>query len=161
VILRFQFNKRGGFNFLLATGAKFNHSQRSWLVLWEAGVIIELPPWVVAIFPSSLFHHFNYDIAGERTGFCFYRHFYNLHQMLNLSPLKGMSAQLQKTQNPLRREMTQVEGVLYILTRLPCISHQRWALLRLALLNKEGTQAVLTMAKMFKKLLKKRLLFID
>jgi hypothetical protein len=45
--------------------ANFNHSQRSWLVLWEAGVVIELPPWVVAVFPSSLFYHFNIDITGK------------------------------------------------------------------------------------------------
>ncbi|KAF5323177.1 hypothetical protein D9619_013732 [Psilocybe cf. subviscida] len=32
-----------------------------WVVLWEAGVAIELPPWVILIYPSSLLHHFNVD----------------------------------------------------------------------------------------------------
>jgi hypothetical protein len=44
--------------------AKFNHTQRTWLVIWEAGVIVELPPWVLAIYPSSLFYHFNIDVNG-------------------------------------------------------------------------------------------------
>ncbi|KAA1467110.1 hypothetical protein DENSPDRAFT_847331 [Dentipellis sp. KUC8613] len=39
--------------------AKFNHKTRSWLVIWEAGVVIELPPWVILLYPSSLFYHFN------------------------------------------------------------------------------------------------------
>ncbi|KAF8960543.1 hypothetical protein BDZ97DRAFT_1665701 [Flammula alnicola] len=44
-------------------GKKFNHSKRTWLVLWEAGVIIQLPPWVMAAYPSSLLFHFNVDIC--------------------------------------------------------------------------------------------------
>lgn len=43
----------------------FNHKRRSWLVLWEAGVAIELPPWVMLAYPSSLLHHFNVDLTGE------------------------------------------------------------------------------------------------
>jgi hypothetical protein len=43
-------------------GAEFNHTQRTWLVIWEAGVVIELPPWVLAVYPSSLLFHFNIDI---------------------------------------------------------------------------------------------------
>ena len=50
---------------LIAFIAKFNHTVHSWLVIWEAGVIIQLPPWVVFIYPSSLFYHFNIDINGE------------------------------------------------------------------------------------------------
>lgn len=42
----------------------FDHSRRSWLVIWEAGVIVQLPPWVLFIYPSSLFYHFNIDIHG-------------------------------------------------------------------------------------------------
>ncbi|KAF8160069.1 hypothetical protein B0H34DRAFT_858712 [Crassisporium funariophilum] len=42
---------------------KFNHSKRTWLVLWEAGVAIELPPWVMAAYPSSLLYHFNVDVS--------------------------------------------------------------------------------------------------
>ena len=45
--------------------AKFNHTQRTWLVIWEAGVVVELPPWVIAIYPSSLFYHFNIDVHGR------------------------------------------------------------------------------------------------
>ncbi|KDR72454.1 hypothetical protein GALMADRAFT_143286 [Galerina marginata CBS 339.88] len=44
-------------------GFKFNHSQRTWLVLWEAGVVIQLPPWVMVAYPSSLLYHFNIDIC--------------------------------------------------------------------------------------------------
>ncbi|PPQ85664.1 hypothetical protein CVT24_012812 [Panaeolus cyanescens] len=44
-------------------GSHFDHKTKTWLVLWEAGVIIELPPWVAAIYPSSLFIHFNVDIS--------------------------------------------------------------------------------------------------
>ncbi|KAJ7605082.1 hypothetical protein DFH06DRAFT_1348935 [Mycena polygramma] len=43
-------------------GEKFNHFQRTWLVIWEAGVAIQLPPWVLALYPSALFYHFNIDI---------------------------------------------------------------------------------------------------
>jgi hypothetical protein len=38
---------------------------KSWLVLWEAGLVIELPPWVIFIYPSALFLHFNIDVGGE------------------------------------------------------------------------------------------------
>jgi len=47
-------------------GAEFNHTQRSWLVIWEAGVVVELPPWVIAAYPSSLFLHFNIDVNNIR-----------------------------------------------------------------------------------------------
>jgi hypothetical protein len=43
-------------------GCNFNHKAKSWLVIWEAGVIIEIPPWVLVLYPSSLFFHFNVDI---------------------------------------------------------------------------------------------------
>ncbi|KAF8225685.1 hypothetical protein L208DRAFT_1055584, partial [Tricholoma matsutake] len=43
-------------------GKNFNHTMRSWLVIWEAGVVIELPPWVLLLYPSSLLYHFNIDI---------------------------------------------------------------------------------------------------
>lgn len=43
---------------------KFNHTVRTWLVIWEAGVIVHLPPWVLFVYPSSLFYHFNIDIHG-------------------------------------------------------------------------------------------------
>lgn len=47
------------------TAKPFNHKKRSWLVLWEAGVAIELPPWVMLAYPSSLLHHFNVDFMGK------------------------------------------------------------------------------------------------
>ncbi|KAK7047835.1 hypothetical protein VNI00_006163 [Paramarasmius palmivorus] len=39
----------------------FNHKERSWLVIWEAGIVLELPPGVFLLYPSSLFLHFNVD----------------------------------------------------------------------------------------------------
>lgn len=43
----------------------FDHKRKSWLVLWEAGVVIELPPWVFLAYPSSLLHHWNVDLHGQ------------------------------------------------------------------------------------------------
>ncbi|KAJ7939140.1 hypothetical protein B0H13DRAFT_1850877 [Mycena leptocephala] len=40
----------------------FNDTVRTWLVIWEAGVAIQMPPWTMAIYPSSLFYHFNIDV---------------------------------------------------------------------------------------------------
>ncbi|TFK60674.1 hypothetical protein BDN72DRAFT_904764 [Pluteus cervinus] len=40
----------------------FDHKMRSWLVIWDAGIIVEAPPWTALIYPSSLFLHFNIDI---------------------------------------------------------------------------------------------------
>jgi hypothetical protein len=42
-------------------GTKYNHSVRTWLVLWEARVVIQLLPWVVLLYPFSLIRHFNVD----------------------------------------------------------------------------------------------------
>ncbi|KAJ7651585.1 hypothetical protein DFH06DRAFT_942311, partial [Mycena polygramma] len=47
---------------ILKGAGRFNHFQRTWLVIWEAGVAIQLPPWVLALYPSALFYHFNIDI---------------------------------------------------------------------------------------------------
>ncbi|RXW21044.1 hypothetical protein EST38_g4821 [Candolleomyces aberdarensis] len=44
-------------------GSSFDHKVRSWFVIWEAGVIIELPPWVAFFYPSSIFIHFNCDMS--------------------------------------------------------------------------------------------------
>ncbi|TFK60101.1 hypothetical protein BDN72DRAFT_864624 [Pluteus cervinus] len=41
--------------------SNFNHKERSWLVLWDAGVMVEIAPWMVVFYPSSLFYHFNID----------------------------------------------------------------------------------------------------
>ncbi|THU99055.1 hypothetical protein K435DRAFT_856024 [Dendrothele bispora CBS 962.96] len=40
----------------------FDHSQKCWLVIWEAGIALELPPGVFLLYPSSLFIHFNIDL---------------------------------------------------------------------------------------------------
>ncbi|KAI0738690.1 hypothetical protein C8Q80DRAFT_1275652 [Daedaleopsis nitida] len=42
---------------------RFNSKEKAWLVLWEAGLIIEIPPGVVILYPSSLFMHFNISIT--------------------------------------------------------------------------------------------------
>lgn len=51
----------------------FDHRRKAWLVIWEAGVIIEIPAGVFIAYPSSLFYHFNWDI-GE-----------HVHEFLNPS----------------------------------------------------------------------------
>ncbi|KAF8236818.1 hypothetical protein L208DRAFT_1524221, partial [Tricholoma matsutake] len=51
---------------LMGFSVNFNHTMRSWLVIWEAGVVIELPPWVLLLYPSSLLYHFNIDIHAIR-----------------------------------------------------------------------------------------------
>lgn len=43
-------------------GSNFDHHKKTWLVLWEAGVAVELPPWVFFAYPSSLLYHFNIDV---------------------------------------------------------------------------------------------------
>ncbi|KAF8545807.1 hypothetical protein OG21DRAFT_1491900 [Imleria badia] len=42
---------------------KFNSHLRAWLVLWELGVVVELPVGVLLLYPSALFYHFNVDKA--------------------------------------------------------------------------------------------------
>lgn len=36
---------------IIFVGTKFNHYARTWLVLWEGRVVIQLPPWVVVLYP--------------------------------------------------------------------------------------------------------------
>ncbi|CAA7271224.1 unnamed protein product [Cyclocybe aegerita] len=43
-------------------GSRFDNTRKSWIVLWEAGVAIQLPPWVIFAYPSSLLYHFNIDV---------------------------------------------------------------------------------------------------
>ncbi|EIM79212.1 uncharacterized protein STEHIDRAFT_116684 [Stereum hirsutum FP-91666 SS1] len=45
----------------------FDHKRKAWLVIWEAGVIIEIPAGVFVAYPSSLFYHFNWDIEVVTT----------------------------------------------------------------------------------------------
>ncbi|TFK60128.1 hypothetical protein BDN72DRAFT_864607 [Pluteus cervinus] len=42
--------------------ADFDYSKKSWLCIWDAGIIIELRPWQVVLYPSSLMYHFNVDV---------------------------------------------------------------------------------------------------
>lgn len=44
----------------------FDHRRKAWLVIWEAGVILEIPAGVFVAYPSSLFYHFNWDIGKPR-----------------------------------------------------------------------------------------------
>ncbi|KAJ3860035.1 hypothetical protein EV359DRAFT_85743 [Lentinula novae-zelandiae] len=41
----------------------FNHREKCWLVIWEAGIALEIPPGVFVFYPSSLFLHFNVDLS--------------------------------------------------------------------------------------------------
>lgn len=34
-------------------------------MIWEAGIVLEMPPGVFLMFPSSLFVHFNVDVCGK------------------------------------------------------------------------------------------------
>jgi hypothetical protein len=34
-------------------------------MIWEAGVVVELLPWLLAIYPTSLFYHFNIDAHSD------------------------------------------------------------------------------------------------
>ena len=54
---------------LMHSLANFNHTVRSWLVIWKAEIVIELPPWVLLLYPSSLLYHFNIDVDGLSPGF--------------------------------------------------------------------------------------------
>ncbi|KAJ7934412.1 hypothetical protein B0H13DRAFT_1951310, partial [Mycena leptocephala] len=49
--------------YALKTARQFDHRKYTWLVIWEAGVAVELPPWVILIYPSALFYHFNLDVS--------------------------------------------------------------------------------------------------
>ncbi|KAK1228787.1 hypothetical protein PQX77_008168 [Marasmius sp. AFHP31] len=42
----------------------FNHREKCWIVIWEAGIALELPMGVFVLYPSSLFLHFNVDITN-------------------------------------------------------------------------------------------------
>ena len=47
-----------------AGGGDFNHGERAWLVIWELGLIFQLPPGVWIFYPSAIFYHFNVDKWG-------------------------------------------------------------------------------------------------
>lgn len=43
----------------------FDDNEYSWLAIWELNIVVQLPPGVVGLYPSSLLYHFNVDISGE------------------------------------------------------------------------------------------------
>lgn len=59
-------HRRGFSNLVDLTSLQgdFKHEEKAWLVLWEAKVIIQLPPGIFLFYPSALFTHFNCDISG-------------------------------------------------------------------------------------------------
>ncbi len=52
----------GSPTWLIRVIVKFNHKYRTWLVIWELNVIMEMIPWALTSYPSSLFLHFNIDM---------------------------------------------------------------------------------------------------
>ncbi|KAI0072403.1 hypothetical protein K474DRAFT_1678701, partial [Panus rudis PR-1116 ss-1] len=48
-----------------------HEKEHVWLVLWEAGIVIEIPVGVFLFYPSALFLHFNIDIR-HLDKLCFY-----------------------------------------------------------------------------------------
>ncbi|KAG6374571.1 hypothetical protein JVT61DRAFT_3924 [Boletus reticuloceps] len=42
----------------------FRSETRGWLVIWELGIVVELPVGVLLLYLSALFYHFNIDISG-------------------------------------------------------------------------------------------------
>lgn len=48
---------------LISFSGHFDHREKCWLVIWEAGIALELPPGVFVFYPSSLFLHFNIDLS--------------------------------------------------------------------------------------------------
>ncbi|KAF9515163.1 hypothetical protein BS47DRAFT_1391892 [Hydnum rufescens UP504] len=46
----------------------FNHGERCWLVCWETQLIIEIPPGIYLLYPSSLVFHWNADRREFYTG---------------------------------------------------------------------------------------------
>lgn len=43
----------------------FDDDELCWLVIWEAGIIIQLPAGVLFGYPSAIFYHFNINLCGE------------------------------------------------------------------------------------------------
>ncbi|KAF8173480.1 hypothetical protein BJ912DRAFT_931921 [Pholiota molesta] len=89
-------------------GKKFNHSKRSWLVLWEAGIAIQLPPWVIVAYPSALIYHFNLDITNFR-----------------FVTTEGDERPTPENSTPIEDGDDEGRGAWSILTRHPCIGLQK------------------------------------
>lgn len=51
---------------LMQRSGEFDSKRRAWLVLWELGVIVEMPKGCAIAFPSALILHYNADIITER-----------------------------------------------------------------------------------------------
>jgi hypothetical protein len=43
----------------------FNDKEKSWLVIWEAELIIQIPAGVFLLYPSAIFYHCNVDRIGK------------------------------------------------------------------------------------------------
>jgi hypothetical protein len=51
--------------FFIASQGKFDSKEKSWLVIWEADIVVELPPGVFFLYPSSIFFHCNVHRKGK------------------------------------------------------------------------------------------------
>jgi hypothetical protein len=108
----------------LTVGFNFNHKARSWLVVWEAGVIVELPPWVLVLYPSSLFLHFNIDIHGKLKDCAFIYESSGLMLEIQTSSLLLLRMEVgQHLKTPSRllwMGMSKVEEASFFSTKQPC-----------------------------------------
>ena len=50
-----------------------NRQEKIWLVLWEAGIVIQIPIGVLFLYPSALIMHFNIKREGQSV---FWSHVY-------------------------------------------------------------------------------------
>ncbi|KAJ7650505.1 hypothetical protein FB45DRAFT_715501, partial [Roridomyces roridus] len=48
--------------YLISGGEHFDDDRKTWLVVWEIALAIQLPAWVLHLYPSALFYHFNVDV---------------------------------------------------------------------------------------------------
>lgn len=55
---------------LILIKAIFADTQFTWLVIWEAGVAIQHPPWTILMYPSALFLHSNIDVNSMCASLC-------------------------------------------------------------------------------------------
>ena len=48
----------------MMTAVETNADEKIWLVIWEAGLILQIPAGTLVVYPSALFLHFNVNIDG-------------------------------------------------------------------------------------------------
>jgi hypothetical protein len=133
-------------------GAKFNHSQRSWLVLWEAGVIVKLPLWVVVIYPSLLFYHFNIDVTGESLGYWKSSPLIGLD--IKFVTTEGLECPTPENSKPLQAGDDEGRGSLVYFNEATMYQSQKQTLPPSKRPKRRGTQARRTTEKMSKRLFK-------